>query len=367
VTDDLPLGQLQFGLWLDRNNDNRFSENIDLTQGGTQGNVPVVGKYGTAYTYELTDTLTTIEPYVELDWKVTPDLTVTPGVRFSDFQRSIDALYNKTKPPVATESSATYSATQPSVSARYTIRPGWTAYAQAASGFLAPPINVVEVAGSPAAVNPEQTWNYQAGTNFKHGRWILGADVYYIDFTNYISSATVGGVASYTNGGGAIYEGAEFEGQYVLDHGFSLYGNATYNSAKYTGTSVWLAEAPQATAAAGLLYDDRRGPYASIIAKWIGARYGLDTPLSGAAGHVDSFGLDPFVTADLAAGWRFRNPLSDVQDVTVSIKVSNLFDNRVIDDYAGQQSATSTAFPYGAPLYWTVAGRSAFLNVSASF
>jgi iron complex outermembrane receptor protein len=56
-----------------------------------------------------------------------------------------------------------------------------------------------------------------------------------------------------------------------------------------------------------------------------------------------------------------------VQNVTVSIKVSNLFNNRVIDDYAGQQSATSTAFPFGAPLYWTVAGRSAFLNISASF
>ena len=35
--------------------------------------------------------------------------------------------------------------------------------------------------------------------------------------------------------------------------------------------------------------------------------------------------------------------------------------------YAGQQAATSTAFPFGQPLYWTMPGRSVFLNLSASF
>ena len=49
------------------------------------------------------------------------------------------------------------------------------------------------------------------------------------------------------------------------------------------------------------------------------------------------------------------------------MKVSNLFDNKVINDYAGQQAATSTAFPFGAPLYWTMPGRSIFVNLSASF
>jgi iron complex outermembrane receptor protein len=363
VTGDIPIGQLLFGVWIDRNNDARWSEGADLSQ----GSLPVTGKYGTPYTYDFTDTLTTIEPYVELDWHVTSNFVITPGVRFTDFQRTIDALFNKTKPPAPSNFSETFTATQPSVSARYTIQPGWTAYAQVASGFLAPPINVLEVSTGAASVKPEQTWNYQLGSNFKAGRWILGLDGYYINFSNYISSVTIGGVATYANGGGAIYEGVEFEGQYVLDHGFSLYGNATYNSAKYTGTDVWLAEAPQATAAAGLLYDDRHGPYASLIAKWIGARYGLDTPLSGAGGHQDQFGLDPFVTADLAAGWRLRDLVPALRDLTISVKVSNLFDNKVIDDYAGQQSATSTAFPYGAPLYWTVAGRSAFVNLSASF
>ncbi|HVY33641.1 MAG TPA: TonB-dependent receptor [Caulobacteraceae bacterium] len=360
---DLPFGQVQAGLWYEKNNDNRFSLNADLTQ----GSMPVTGKYGTPYTYRLTDSLTTIQPYVELDWKVTPDLTITPGVRYSDFQRDLTALLNKTKPPGPANFHERYTALQPSVAARYTIMPGWTAYAQAAEGFLAPPINLLEVTGGPTSVLPEQTWNYKAGTNFKKGRWILGADVYYIDFTNYITSITVGSQTTYLNGGGAIYEGVELEGQYVLDHGFSLYGNATYNSAKYKGTAVWLAEAPQTTGAAGVLYENRQGPYASLIGKFIGSRFGLDVPLSGSPAHANQFGLDGYWTADLAAGWRFRNLTSTMNDFTVSVKVSNLFDNRQINDYAGQQSATSAAFPFGQPLYWTVAGRSVFLNLSASF
>ncbi|MEJ0065784.1 MAG: hypothetical protein WDM85_10430 [Caulobacteraceae bacterium] len=91
-------------------------------------------------------------------------------------------------------------------------------------------------------------------------------------------------------------------------------------------------------------------------------------PLSG-VGLANSFYLDSYVTADLAAGWRFRGAdlPSQVKEFSLSVKVSNLFDNRVIDDYAGQQSATSAAFPNGAPLFWTVPGRSAFVNLSASF
>jgi iron complex outermembrane receptor protein len=361
VTGDVPFGQVQVGVWLERNNDSRFSQSIDLTTGAF-----VTGKYGTTYTYNITDSLTTVQPYAEFDWKVTPDFTITPGVRFSDFQRNLNALYNKVKPPAPANYSQTFTSTQPSVSARYTIQPGWTVYGQAAKGFLAPPINLLEVVGSPTSIKPEETWNYQAGTAFKQGRWILGLDAYYIDFSNFISTLTIGGQTGYVNGGGAIYEGAELEVQYVLDHGFSLYGNATYNSAKYKGTNVWLAESPQSTGALGILYDNRKGPYFSVISKWIGSRYGLDVPLSG-VGHANSYGFDGYITADLAAGWRFRDLHPGLQDLAISVKVSNLFDNRVIDDYAGAQAATSTAFPNGAPLFWTLAGRSVFVNLSASF
>jgi iron complex outermembrane receptor protein len=359
LTDDLPFGQFQAGVWVERNDDGRWSEATDLTK----GNIPVTGKLGTPYSYKINDSLTTIQPYAELDWNITPDLTVTPGVRYSNFQRDLDAPINKVKSLTPADYSETFTDLQPSISARYTIMPGWSAYAQAAKGFLAPPINVLEVTGGPSPVKPEQTWNYQVGSAFHQGRWVVGLDAYYIDFSNFITSITnsTTSVTTYLNGGGAVYAGVEAEGQYVLDHGFSLYGNASYNSAKYKGTNVWIAETPEWTAAAGVLYDDRHGPFASVIAKWIGSRYGLDVPLSG-VGLGNSFGFDPYVTVDFAGGWRFHDVIRDVHDLTISVKVSNLFDTRTIDDYAGQQSANADV-----PLYWTVPGRSAFLNLSASF
>jgi len=378
-TDDTPFGKLFAGVWVDYNRDNRWSETTDLTK----GDLAVGSKSGTPYSYYINDSLTTIQPYVEFDWNVTPNLTVTPGVRYTDFLRGYEAPVNKTANPTTGPDAglhepgsynATFGSLQPSVAARYTIRPGWTAYAQVAKGFLAPPINVLEVNTTSApSVKPEETWNYQIGTAYQHGRLVLGLDAYYIDFSNFITSVTntASGTVTYLNGGGAVYEGVEFEGQYVLPAGFSLYANASYNPTHYKqATSVWLAEAPQWTGALGVLYDDKRGPYASLIAKWIGSRYGLDVPLTAPTTGPDlgnEFGFDPYVTADFAAGWRFNNLNPMVKNFTISVKVSNIFGNREIDDYAGQQSATSAAFPLGAPLFWTVAGRSAFVNLSASF
>lgn len=360
---ELPFGVLKFGVWYEQNHDARWSQSVDLTQ----NSLPVTGKYGTPYTYNINDTLTTTQPYVELQWQVFPELVINPGFRYSDFERNLDALLNKVKPPAPANFKESYTSAQPSVSARYTLQPGWTIYAQAAKGFLAPPINLLEVTGGPVSIKPEETWNYQAGSNLKQDRWVVGVDGYYIDFSNYITSTTIGGQANYINGGGATYSGAEAEVQYVLDGGFSLYANASYNNATYKGTRVSLAEVPQSTAALGLLYDNRRGPYASLIGKYIGERYGLDVPLDGSAAHANQFGLSGYWTADFAAGWRFNRPVAGLRNFTASVKVSNLFNNTTINDYAGQQSATSTAFPFGQPLYWTMPGRSAFLNLSASF
>jgi iron complex outermembrane receptor protein len=364
LTDDTAFGQFQIGAWFDYNHDFRYSEKTDLTR----GDIPTGSKSGTVYSYYINDSLTTVQPYAEFDWKVTPNLTVTPGVRWTSFRRTYDAPINKAVNLAGLHSAAdyakTYTSLQPSIAARYTIDTGWTAYAQAAKGFLAPPIDVVEVnTPTPPSIDPEETWNYQIGTNFQRGRFVLGLDAYYIDFSNFITAGpAVGGIVTYVNAGGLTYQGVEFEGQYVLPHGFSLYGNATYNRSRYKDASdVRLAEAPEWTAAAGLLYDDKRGPFASIIAKWIGGRYGLDTSLDGSK-LQNNFGFDPYVTADLAAGWRFHMVTPWLKEASASVKVSNLFDNRTIDDYAGQQSANANV-----PLFWTVAGRSAFLNLSASF
>jgi len=368
LTDDLPFGKLQAGVWFDQQHDGRYSYATDLTQ----GNIPVPAKNGSPYSYDYKDVNTTVQPYLQFDWAVTPQLTISPGVKYESFDRTVHGPFNKTtKLPINLDVS--YGETLPSVTARYTIQPGWSAYIQAAKGFLAPPITVVQQQDV-SKVDPEVTWNYQVGTSARIRDLVVGLDYYYIDFSNFLAQTNVstptGVMGTYANAGGAVYEGEEIEAQYVLGQGYSVYGNASSNSAKYDGTRVSVAESPRWTAALGVLYDNRHGPYWSVIAKWIGPRWGLDntTNATGAFELQNSYYLKSFVTADLAAGWNFDGEwLSVLKNVTPSIKVSNILNSRVIDDYAGNQSATSAAFPSGAPLYFTVPGRAIFFNLSASF
>ena len=367
IADDIDgIGTLRFGLWSERLDDKRSSFTNVLTQGGILLN----SKYGTPYTYKINDSLTTLQPYLELAWKPLDGLTVTPGVRYSSFERTFNSPLNKTKPPTPLDYSETFTAWQPSVAANYVLRPGWTAYAQVAKGFLAPPINTFEV-GVIQQVKPETTVNYQIGTAGHFGRLVLSLDGYYIDFSNFITSIntndpTLGVVSTFTNASGAIYKGVELEAQYVVGAGFSLYGNATFNSAKYKNSNVWVANAPRWTGVAGLLYDAHRGPYFSLIAKWIGERYGVDNngvDANGAAVFTNDLPgsrLGSVATADAAAGWHLGTLGGAMKDATLSAKVSNLFDSHKIDGYAGTQSAT------GAPLFWVEPGRTVFVNLSLS-
>ena len=111
------------------------------------------------------------------------------------------------------------------------------------------------------------------GTAFKNHRFSLSLDGYIIDFSNLIVGTTVGANTIFSNLGGVTYKGVEAEGTYLLGHGLSIYANGTINSAKDQTDGFWVQNAPKATATGGLIYD-QSGVYASLLEKWIGARYG---------------------------------------------------------------------------------------------
>jgi iron complex outermembrane receptor protein len=368
------LADIKWGLWFDSQHDDRYSETVDITQ----KNVPVTGKTGTAYSYDYTDLGTTWQPYLEVDFHPVSGLTVNPGIKYTNYKRDLNATLNKGGSNGFT--GLDYDAWQPSIAANYRITNSWAAYAQVARGFLAPPIDVFQVQ-DPTDLKPELTWNYQVGTVVHGHNWSLSADAYYIDFSNFLSAQTtiVGGTAesSYVNAGGAIYKGLEFEGQYGLARGLSFYGNATLNSAKYKGTGATLEEAPKWTAAAGLIYEDKHGPFGSLIGKWIGPRYGNDNAnvpmdagfLNGdvpiAAGTIDdpTSHIGTTFSADLAVGWHFDHVTGLLHGLTASIKVGNLFNSHALTDYAGTQSAVQAGQQVPYNLYLRQPGRSVFFNL----
>ncbi|MBN3727841.1 TonB-dependent receptor [Burkholderia sp. Ac-20379] len=335
-------GKLQLGAWVTHQSNDRDNANVDDTL-----NFALLQQ-----NYAMHDTLLTFQPYVQYAWKLPYGLTLTPGVKYVSFDRSITSPMNqKTSQPV--DFSHTWQKVLPSVTLHEQISPNLTAYVQYAQGFLAPNLNVFYVndpasAGQP---NPEQTDNYQIGTTYRSNRMTLSADIYYINFRNAVTSRTVGTNVVFSNAGGAVYKGVETEGTYLVGHGFSLYGNLTLNSAKQKSTGDWMPNAAKMTAAAGLLYE--RGPVnGSFITKFVGRQYG-DTGNSQPIGG--------YAVTNLAAGYTFANVLPWMHNTRLGFEIDNLFNRRSIDALAGYTAQDST------PLYWTVPGRAFVATFTTDF
>ncbi|MGI3776778.1 MAG: TonB-dependent receptor [Janthinobacterium lividum] len=341
VTRSFPHGDVKVGGWVE-NQANAYSQaNIDLTR----GNILSPNSFK-AFTYLDHEDLLTLQPYFELDLRPLPGLTITPGVKYDFFRRTLNAQVNVgTGQPLSYDKS--YAAPLPAVTAHYLLTPSWAAYLQYAKGFLAPQLNYIQNADpTKTNVSPQQTNNYQVGTTYQTPRLSISGDLYYIDFSNMIASRAVGVNTIYFNQGAVDYYGVEAEGTLAVGHGVSLYANGSGNVARNRATGQPVANAPEATAAGGVIYV-HGAIYASLLDKWVGSRYG-DVGLRQ--------GLDPFNNLGAAIAYTVHRP--GVPPVALRLQFDNLLDSRKIDQfdlYAGSKQT---------PLYYVQAGRSVFASVA---
>ncbi len=355
-TKTLPFGDLQAGLWYDdQSNLRRLTEVVmsgNMAPNYDDGGNSAIGDPGTGanngYDRDLSQTLKTFQPYVQVNIKPIDGLTLTPGLRYSWFERDVRANVN-VKTGAAQSYDNTFKSTLPSLEAHYDVNPNWSAYAQVAKGFLAPNENFFNRTDPTSTdFKPETTWNYQAGTTWKNAIVSVSLDAYAIDFSSLIVPVgTQGGQAIYGNLGGVHYRGIEAEGSYILGAGFSVYGNASVNSALTASDRTWVPNTPKSTAAAGLVYSNG-GVYASLLAKMVGPRFG-DTG--------DSQYLPAFTTADASVDLDLGQWSSGLKGAKLKINVNNLADSKPIVNLAGYTVGA------GTPLYWTNAGRSVFATL----
>ena len=358
VTRDFGLGDVKAGFWYDHQVNTRSLYEVDMSQNmvlnydiDTGANTDPVTGLPNATDRALHQILQTFQPYGQIDLKPVDGLLVTGGLRYSYFDRSVDAAVNvKTGLPQSYDNK--FHSWLPSFEANYRLSPIWSIYGQAAKGFLAPNENFFD-RGTPntTSLKPQVSWNYQAGTAIRSKRLALSVDAYIIDFSNLITGVAQGGQTVFTNLGGVTYRGIEAEGSYGFGHGFSVYANGTLNSAKVQDGGGWVPNAPKATAAAGLIYD-HDGFNVSLIGKWIGPRFGD----SG-----DSQYLAPTATADLSVGYELARLLPSLKSAELRLKLNNLTNNTKIINLAGYTVGA------GTPLYWTQPGRSAFLSLSVKY
>lgn len=336
LTKDLPDGAVKVGVWADHQPGYRALYNVDMT---------LAQRYISTY-YDQNLALDTVQPYIETDWKALPDLTITTGAKYAYVNRSYASLVDPhTGGPL--NYSQTWEKVLPSLAANYKLAPNWSVYAQAAEGFLTPP-NALPTS---ASVQPQTTWNYQVGTSYQSKAFTLAGDVYYIDFQNMIGSRNVGGITSYFNAGGVIYKGVELEGTVHVGNGFSVFANGSLNSAKNIQTGLWINEAPNATVAAGLIYEEGNW-HASLTDKWVGKRF-------GDVGETQP--LSPFNQLDMAITYKVKNPLPNLAAVTAKFGVGNILDSRAIVDFGGYSGGSET------PLFYTQIGRNIYSSLTVQF
>jgi iron complex outermembrane recepter protein len=367
LRDSLPFGDVKTGIWVDRQSNERQLYQVDETLNEAL-NPATPGNLLTAYDRLLSQTLVSLQPYVQLDWNILPNLTFSPGVRYDHFRRDVNSIVNveSGQPQIYSNN---FDSTLPFALLHYSISNHWSAYAQAGKGFLAPNENYFDRQyPNTTKTSPQQSWNYQLGTAWQTRQLALSGDVYYINFSNLINSRTVAGDVQYYNGGGAIYKGIESEATAYLGSGFSLFANGSVNSAKYKGTpltGLWLPDAPDWTGALGAIYN-LDGWYASVIEKWVGRTY-FDTN-----GVQDLYPIGSHGIMNLSLGYTMSPTAPFLPNASIKLTIDNVLDNTSIDALAGYVGTNapdwnSTTDPNGTPLWWTIPARSVFATVTVPF
>jgi iron complex outermembrane receptor protein len=337
---DLPFGALKAGVWLE-SADTGPRARYDYDATASLGQRVKVVDYRQKVLARVPQYLEYLqfsgwrqyEPFVDFEWRVLPNLTITPGIKFVHERIFVNADVNqKSRQPF--HDSKTFEKTLYFVTANYRIRDNWSAYFQYATGFLLPDISVTQVVNPELSqLKPQTSTNYQLGTVFHGDRITVDADVYYIDFTNKLQTATVpvatGGTDTVNfNLGGAVYKGVEGTITYQAGDHWFVFANGSINSAKAQGASTningvpitiaggkQIAGAPESTAAVGAYWQNQDWTV-SLADKYTGLAW-------GAEGEPAAYKIAGYHSADMTVVYRFDR-------YRLEGAVYNLFDSQKV-------------------------------------
>jgi iron complex outermembrane receptor protein len=288
VNKDFSFGTLRTGALYEWSTTTRHNWLEDLTQGGIPDyKFATPPPAGPALTFG--SNLKTLEwsswgqyqVFADFEWRPMDNLTITPGVKYISFRRTIDGKVENNNlgapPRFAVQGSETFSNTLFFLTANYKITPYWSVYAQGGQGFLIPSLSFLQVANTGSnTIQPTKSDNYQVGTVYTRGNFTADADFYRINISNLLVPDPTG--QFYVNAGTGNFSGVEGEAAYSFDFGLTLFANGSLNDSNFGGSS--LSALPNSTAAAGGVFHS--GPWQSALTyKYVGRSPGITNTTGG--------------------------------------------------------------------------------------
>jgi iron complex outermembrane receptor protein len=280
---------------------------------------------------------TTAQPFVEYEYRVTRDLSITGGVKLNQFWMDLKQFADNGKTvgslggaPFTTHS-ASYRTWTPSLDLRYRLKPNWTAYAQFSTGANIPPSSVFDSKGAQVAVLPKPTGvkTYQVGSVLKFNRYTVDVDAYYSHFQNpYSSYLDAAGESFFYQTGPSNTRGVEAEGSVLIARGLSLYLNGTMGSAKYqegrawANGGLWIANTPSNTEAIGLTYQMKNWDM-GMFNKRVGRMFNDN------GSNNQAVAIDPFNVTNLFFNYTFRGD-TYLRGTKLRFGINNLFNQHNI-------------------------------------
>jgi iron complex outermembrane receptor protein len=350
------LGKIRLGGWYEHASTDRRLLDLDLTTGLPSYSEKFNNGSGTAAALALPASSLANVRYLqhsgwnqyqlfgEFEFHPTEGLSITPGVKYVHFTRSIDALVNQTA-RTPNQSSATWKKTLPFATVNWQLGSGFAVYGQYAQGMYVPDLSsFYSPSGSSAQqanqaktladLKPQTTTNYQVGAVWHGDKVSIDVDGYIINVNNKIAASTLATDPPNTliNIGQVRYRGVEGQISVMPLTGLTLFANASYNQAKSVTSGAQISKTPYTTSALGAFYN-HNGFRMAYTQKFTGPQYA--TEFNGAAGPR-KYRLAPYSVGDFSIsqeiGEHFR----------IGITVANVFNSQAITAISNSALVTGT-------------------------
>ncbi|OFY87702.1 MAG: hypothetical protein A3F72_13150 [Bacteroidetes bacterium RIFCSPLOWO2_12_FULL_35_15] len=213
------------------------------------------------------------EGFIYDEFSITKNLTIAPGIRYTNINYSKKDFIKKRKDEMNVEA-VVYSG-----GLIYKLFEHSRIYATVSKGFQPPTLNAALNPGnidSDVDLKAETSMNYEAGFRTDPFSWLsLNASVYRMDFANKVISES--GINK--NAGGSYHRGIEAELELGSWKGFSFFANGTLQKATFTtgaDSGKVLPNAPQQIAAVGIRYKfplENQSLVINVFNNYVGKQY----------------------------------------------------------------------------------------------